>query len=1277
MADSDDDTPLLRDQLERRQLALLPTPQAASSGPPPSPKRPFPAELRCNPPAKRARSSTSSIAQGDPTFAFGRRLSTSSPFAPPEPLAPGLDRFALSSRRLLLGTPPGALDSPRRPEFTSDAADRWRDPLRYTQLSLRDATAGRRRRTPRDPYDDLMQVLGSFLALLSSENFVFDSASHAIRATLLLRDHQLYEHVVRTGGDFRIAMNHFLDAARSTIQNSPDRRLGLQLVVRWVIEDHRPIRAPCSSAAQSVSAGGEPGRAPTSPSLLPSTPGQENRPAIGDRAGRPPAGQPFDTRFSSPSISATPSPSAAPETALSRSDDDTSSRNPQADDDILPRHPSPSNGLLPHLSAPLHPLSPTGTPAEALSPAPVWEDESDSSAVINPDLSTAGAAGNPSISQAHPPAASDRHRDASTPPRSKDGSHSSPDAAPNASTADNRGEARSDADVDDSSDSSGDRASRPPSEHSELSAEAEPDIEAFDVASENGPDAPDPTPSTGAAGVDAVISSAEDEATWAAACTFFGHYVDRQSISPEDCLQLPGTAESLRPSQLYDAFTTLRTVRDGRLELGSILAHEMGVGKTLLYEAIIAVRRLAVLSAAHLAAFPERHRTDYVRCGLSGRPFGIACACEMDSLTAAIAATVGAGATMLLVPANLLDEAFDKAQRYFLARVTFPGLGPLGAPWVQPFVRAVVFCPDKPDAEILSTARADLVDTTQGKPLASRTGHTKLRTGVDAAKVLADSNASYKLGLPQSAATPPSSIVAIFSRETYTIQQKWFDRHTAIIRLRISGSANTVAVQVPGAYYFGLVVWDECHKVRQVGTQLFERLRHSFARQSRRPMLVAATGSPVTSNFGDLTLPLSLLRGTTADRATKALRKELQALGSQLQDPATREAAIMQGGSLLRGIQRRTSNSTFFGHPITSKGRCETETLDCPVDPRYADAITERSRSAGRSILKALGYNEGQSSQATPPNGGESKTTKLLSQHLSLNTDTGIRRLELALHFPGLTKAWDALDAQLAKAPLPKPPSPPSIPTTVDELGPFLKKAVPGKNGMPATYAYEASVPPEIRRHLDDILTHSTRLNRLRTICHTATQDRQVYPADGRSWHAFAGPKNVLVFCRWPLLAFLVQLWFETRMSRDRVCSGLLHSGLSGSERRKLFKWFRTFHSDAGGHAKAPKTVTKVLVTTYALAGTGLDDLKVANYCVHLGPVRDNNDQVQASGRVDRSGQPLVSYVYCLQSSEQPLDQLTVRIRDNRNDLFGSDGLLAAIMSLAARQTAVSHATGT
>ncbi|TKW50368.1 hypothetical protein CTA1_2651 [Colletotrichum tanaceti] len=68
--------------------------------------------------------------------------------------------------------------------------------------------------------------------------------------------------------------------------------------------------------------------------------------------------------------------------------------------------------------------------------------------------------------------------------------------------------------------------------------------------------------------------------------------------------------------------------------------------------------------------------------------------------------------------------------------------------------------------------------------------------------------------------------------------------------------------------------------------------------------------------------------------------------------PVTREAAIIKGGSLLRGIQRRTSNSTFFRHLITLKGRCETETLDSLVDLLYA----ESSCSAGRLMLEALSY---------------------------------------------------------------------------------------------------------------------------------------------------------------------------------------------------------------------------------------------------------------------------------------------------------------------------------
>ncbi|KAK1990052.1 hypothetical protein LX36DRAFT_754385 [Colletotrichum falcatum] len=77
----------------------------------------------------------------------------------------------------------------------------------------------------------------------------------------------------------------------------------------------------------------------------------------------------------------------------------------------------------------------------------------------------------------------------------------------------------------------------------------------------------------------------------------------------------------------------------------------------------------------------------------------------------------------------------------------------------------------------------------------------------------------------------------------------------------------------------------------------------------------------------------------------------------------------------------------------------------------------------------------------------------------------------------------------------------------------------------------------------------------------------------------------------------------------------------------------------------------------------------VANYCVHFGAVKDINKRDQASSCIDRQGQPLTTHIYYLESQEQPLDRLTARIRNSRDDLFGGDGLLGEIAAFAGEQS--------
>ncbi|EFQ36167.1 uncharacterized protein GLRG_11331 [Colletotrichum graminicola M1.001] len=57
------------------------------------------------------------------------------------------------------------------------------------------------------------------------------------------------------------------------------------------------------------------------------------------------------------------------------------------------------------------------------------------------------------------------------------------------------------------------------------------------------------------------------------------------------------------------------------------------------------------------------------------------------------------------------------------------------------------------------------------------------------------------------------------------------------------------------------------------------------------------------------------------------------------------------------------------------------------------------------------------------------------------------------------------------------------------------------------------------------------------------------------------------------------------------------------------------------------KIKTKILISTYNLASTGLDDLKVANYLVYYSVNKHATKVSQASGRINRQGQPLTCFI--------------------------------------------------
>ncbi|KDN70224.1 hypothetical protein CSUB01_12625, partial [Colletotrichum sublineola] len=262
-----------------------------------------------------------------------------------------------------------------------------------------------------------------------------------------------------------------------------------------------------------------------------------------------------------------------------------------------------------------------------------------------------------------------------------------------------------------------------------------------------------------------------------------------------------------------------------------------------------------------------------------------------------------------------------------------------------------------------------------------------------------------------------------------------------------------------------------------------------------------------------------------------------------------------------------------------------------------------------------------------------------------LDRDQDIRRLDLVLNLPGFLQALNEAEADS------KP-----IPTLAAELAKAIGSG--GQGNVPRAYLEAGDVPAAIQDRLATILAPCSRLEALRAACETAYRDTQAYPDDNEGWSNFAGPKNVVVFTKWPVVAYLLQLWAESKLDGDSYQSGLLHSGMTEKQRMDLIDWFGLFIDEEDG---SPKARTKILFSTYELGSTGLDGLKVANYLVHYGVNKNVIDVSQASGRVDRQGQPLTCFIQFLQSSEQPLDRLTLSLRDSRDSLFGQQGILGEI----------------
>lgn len=99
----------------------------------------------------------------------------------------------------------------------------------------------------------------------------------------------------------------------------------------------------------------------------------------------------------------------------------------------------------------------------------------------------------------------------------------------------------------------------------------------------------------------------------------------------------------------------------------------MGVGKTITYQGVVAVWRLAFLSQEYIKANSKVHNNGSGLCALHGKPFGIQCACESEGPTAKFLKKFPRGATLVIAPSSVTSQAVSDANAYFEPTLTILG----------------------------------------------------------------------------------------------------------------------------------------------------------------------------------------------------------------------------------------------------------------------------------------------------------------------------------------------------------------------------------------------------------------------------------------------------------------------------------------------------------------------------------------------------------------------------------------------------------------------------
>ncbi len=176
----------------------------------------------------------------------------------------------------------------------------------------------------------------------------------------------------------------------------------------------------------------------------------------------------------------------------------------------------------------------------------------------------------------------------------------------------------------------------------------------------------------------ASLYTADDVERWAATCRLFCHDIAR--TAHDEGAQLPGTNFQLHPYQMEAVYEQLQRSFGEGLG-GGIIALDTGLGRTVIILAVAAVMRLAELNAAEvrrdarITGLPDRAHNEpgtTTACP-SNNPWGIECCCVSGSLTDHIVHGLALGPSLVLTPANVVEQFAQQGSAYLARVIQLPG----------------------------------------------------------------------------------------------------------------------------------------------------------------------------------------------------------------------------------------------------------------------------------------------------------------------------------------------------------------------------------------------------------------------------------------------------------------------------------------------------------------------------------------------------------------------------------------------------------------------------